>query len=191
MHIWQIWHTCKASQPVVNTFDYPQLLRRELGIWNGSWERPGYHSSCISMGGGVITKDGTHIVSIGICGYCILLNTCARRRRRDKHDVKIKSNKVSMVQAHSQGSFLLMNPSIFQPCLTLVVSGSLTLIDSFAWVWIKQGNLHVNRWQFVYFYKWKTFPARCKKMCWQTELRQEILKDIGIQADWKDITLTM
>ena len=27
-------------------------------------------------------------------------------------------------------------------------------------------------------------------MCWQTELRKEILKDIGIRADWKDITLT-
>ena len=63
---------------------------------------------------------------------------------RDEHDVKIKSNKQSTVWAHSQGSFLLMNPSIFQPCLALVVSGSLTLIDSFAWVW-KQGNLHVNR----------------------------------------------
>ena len=51
---------------------------------------------------------------------------------RDEHDVKIKSNKQSTVSAHSQGSFLLMNPSIFQPCLALVVSGSLTLIDSFA-----------------------------------------------------------
>ena len=61
---------------VLSTFDYPQLLRWELGIWNGSWERPGYHSSCISRRGGVITKDGSHIVSIEICGY--LINTCAK-----------------------------------------------------------------------------------------------------------------
>ena len=34
------------------------------------------------------------------------------RRDEHVHDVKIKSNKVSFVRAHSQGSFLLVNPSI-------------------------------------------------------------------------------
>ena len=40
--------------------------------------------------------------------------------------MKIKSdNKVSIVQAHSQGSFLLVNPSIPTSSLALVVLGSL------------------------------------------------------------------
>ena len=39
--------------------------------------------------------------------------------------MKIKSDKVSIVQAHSQGSFLLVNPSIPTSSLALVVLGSL------------------------------------------------------------------
>ena len=144
MHIWRIWQTCKASlQPtVVNTFDFNcQLLGQwGPGIWNGSWERPGYHSNCISRG--VITKDGSHSSHRDLW-VCILLNTCARRRRRDEHDVKIKSNKVSNIL------FELIAFSGFFPTresnLVSLLSGSLTLIiDCFAWVW-KQGNLHVNR----------------------------------------------
>ena len=49
----------------------------------------------------------------------VLLNICARRRR-DENDEN-KKHKVSIVQAHSQGSFLLMNPSIPTSCLALVV----------------------------------------------------------------------
>ena len=141
LYIWWIWHTCKVSQPVVNTFDYRQLLGWGLGIWNGSWERPGYHSSCISRGRANNQRWQPYTVSIGNCGY-LILNTCARRRRRDEHDVKIKSNKVSIVWAHSQGSFPLMNPSI----PTLSRSCCVRKFNSywlFAWVW-KPGNLHVN-----------------------------------------------
>ena len=35
-HLADLTCTCKASQPVVNTFDYHQLLGWGLGIWNGS-----------------------------------------------------------------------------------------------------------------------------------------------------------
>ena len=69
-------------------------------------------------------------VPIGICGYCNLLNTCARRRRRDEHDVKIKSNKVSNIL------FELIAFSGFFPTresnLVTLLFGSLTLIDYFA-----------------------------------------------------------
>ena len=40
---------------------------------------------CISRGGGVLTKDGSHRPHRDLWVY-ILLNTCARRRRRDEHD---------------------------------------------------------------------------------------------------------
>ena len=43
--------------------------------------------------------------------------------------MKIKSNKQSIVRAHSQGSFLYSWIHPFQPHLVLGVSGSLTLID--------------------------------------------------------------
>ena len=39
--------------------------------------------------------------------------------------IKIKSNKVSIVRAHSQGSFLLVNPSIPTSSLAVVVFESL------------------------------------------------------------------
>ena len=42
--------------------------------------------------------------------------------------MKIKSNKQSIVQAHSEGFFLLVNSSIPTSCLALVELGSLTLI---------------------------------------------------------------
>ena len=42
--------------------------------------------------------------------------------------MKIKSDKVSVVQAHSQGFFLLVNPSIPTSCHALVELGRLTLI---------------------------------------------------------------
>ena len=48
------------------------------------------------------------IVSIGI-SVGILFNICKEERM---NIMKIKSNKVSIVRAHSQGSFLLVNPSI-------------------------------------------------------------------------------
>ena len=41
---------------------------------------------------------------------------------------KMKSDKVSIVQAHSQGFFLLVSPSIPMSCPALVELGSLTLI---------------------------------------------------------------
>ena len=42
--------------------------------------------------------------------------------------MKMKSDKVSFVQAHSQVFFLLVNPSIPTSCPALVELGSLTLI---------------------------------------------------------------
>ena len=44
------------------------------------------------------------VISVGI-----LFNMCKEERM---NIMKIKSNKVSIVRAHSQGSFLLVNPSI-------------------------------------------------------------------------------
>ena len=42
--------------------------------------------------------------------------------------MKMKSHKISIVEAHSQGFFLLMNPFIPTSCPALVELGSLTLI---------------------------------------------------------------
>ena len=69
----------------------------------------------------------------------ILLNTCARRRRDESNVMKIKSDKVSIVQTHSQGSFLLVNPSIPTSIFSrsCCVGKFITLIHIwlFAWVW--------------------------------------------------------
>ena len=70
----------------------------------------------------------------------ILLNTCARRRRDESNVMKIKSDKVSIVQTHSQGSFLLVNPSIPTSIFSrsCCVGKFITLIHiwvCFAWVW--------------------------------------------------------
>ena len=67
-------------------------------------------SSCISRGGGgAITKDGSQVYNMEICRYLIKHMLGGRR---DEHDVKLKGNMVSILQAHSQSSFLLVNPSI-------------------------------------------------------------------------------
>ena len=42
--------------------------------------------------------------------------------------MKMKSDKISIVQAHSQGFFLLVSPSIPASCPAIVELGSLTLI---------------------------------------------------------------
>ena len=78
----------------------------------------------------MITKDHSYSSHRDLWLYCILLNTCARRRRKDEHDVKIKSNKVFNIL------FELIAFSGFFPTresnLVLLLSGSLTLIDCFA-----------------------------------------------------------
>ena len=49
----------------------------------------------------------------------VLLNMCAQRGR-DENDAN-KKHKVSIVQPHSKGYFLLVNPAIPTSCLALVV----------------------------------------------------------------------
>ena len=62
------------------------------------------------------------IVPIRICGY-LIKHMC--KEEEEMNLMKIKSNKVFIVQPHSQGSFLLVNPSIPTSSLALVVLGGL------------------------------------------------------------------
>ena len=81
----------------------------------------------------MITKDGSHSFHRDL--WVSYLTHVQGGLGGEIKMMKIKSNKVSIVRAHSQGSFLLVNPPIPISSLTLVVLESLQLLfmyDCFA-----------------------------------------------------------
>ena len=93
------------------------FLWPRMPLWNGSWKRPGYHSSCIRRG--LITKGGSHSSHKDL--WVSYLTHAQRRRRRDEHDENEKCQGISTVQPRCQGSFLNSWIHLFQLLVSLLL----------------------------------------------------------------------